>query len=121
MILTGNAPFSEIASLETKNVFYDAPLLDIPNNPLYNSSNVLFATAPFKNVVGNVKGDKVKDELREKIRKQIREAHDRGVKVRYWDTPSWPVGRRNAVWRCLVEEGVDLLGVDEVEEAAGLF
>jgi len=46
-------------------------------------------------------------------------AHERGVKVRYWDLPAWPIGTRNEVWRQLVSEGVDLINADDLEGVAG--
>ena len=46
------------------------------------------------------------------LRSQIKAAHALGLKVRYWDLPAWPVALRNAVWRALVHEGVDVLNVD---------
>jgi hypothetical protein len=48
------------------------------------------------------------------IRGQIRGAKRRGLKTRYWDLPSWPLGLRNHVWDVLVREGVDVLNVDDL-------
>ena len=39
------------------------------------------------------------------LRQQIAVAHQRGIKVRYWDLPGWS-------GRALVTEGLDLLNVD---------
>jgi len=55
---------------------------------------------------------------REVIRGQIRGAKRRGLKARYWDTPSWPIGLRNRVWQILIEEGADVLNVDDLRGAA---
>ena len=33
----------------------------------------------------------------EKLRDQVGVAHERGIKVRYWDQPGWPVSTRNAI------------------------
>ncbi|KAJ5151757.1 hypothetical protein N7492_010052 [Penicillium capsulatum] len=52
-----------------------------------------------------------------RVRDQIRAAHDRGLKVRYWGTPTWPVGLRDYVWRVLVREGADMLNVDDLAGA----
>jgi hypothetical protein len=48
------------------------------------------------------------------IRGQVRGAHRRGLKARYWNLPSWPLGLRNHVWDVLVREGVDVLNVDDL-------
>lgn len=59
-------------------------------------------------------------EQKAKVEGQVKEAHEKGIWVRYWDLPSWPVSVRNGVWRDLVDAGVDLLNVDDLEAAAGL-
>ncbi|KAJ5690552.1 RRNA biogenesis protein RRP5 [Penicillium macrosclerotiorum] len=53
----------------------------------------------------------------ELIRTQIRVAHRHGLKVRYWSVPSWPRSLRNHIWRILVQEGVDMLNVDDLVAA----
>ena len=57
---------------------------------------------------------------KDKLKSVVKAAHDRGIGVRLWDTPAWPVRWRNEVWRGLVECEVDLLNVDDVWGAAGL-
>ena len=53
----------------------------------------------------------------ELLRGQLRGAHKRELKARYWDLPFWPINLRNQVWKVLVEEGVDLLNVDDLKGA----
>lgn len=55
----------------------------------------------------------------EKLRGQVMVAHAKGIKVRYWDQPGWPISTRENLWKQLVEEGVDLINADDVEAAAG--
>lgn len=57
----------------------------------------------------------------DKLRAQIKTAHDRGIKVRYWNQPAYPIGTRNAVWRTLWNEGVDFLNADDLEAVAGFW
>jgi len=52
------------------------------------------------------------------IRGQIRGAHRRGLKVRYWDLPAWPLGLRNHIWDVLIREGVDILNVDDLRSVS---
>lgn len=58
------------------------------------------------------------DGQKKTVRMRIKTANDRGLEVRYWETPSWPMGRRNKVWKFLVDEGVGLLNVDDLHDAA---
>ena len=46
-------------------------------------------------------------------------AHSKGIKLRYWDQPAWPISTRNGIWRQLVSEGVDIINADDLEGAAG--
>ena len=48
-------------------------------------------------------------------------AHGKGIMARYWNQPAYPIGTRNAVWRILWDEGVDLLNVDDLAAAAAFW
>jgi len=52
---------------------------------------------------------------------QIAVAHSKGIAVRYWDQPGWPVNTRNEVWKTLWDAGADLLNVDDLEGAANYW
>jgi len=116
--LTGNAPFDLMLKQKYRDYFYDAPLKDLRSGK-YNTSNSLMATADFKKDVGRVfwgSGGMTK-EMKETVMVHVREAHERGIGVRYWGTPNWPISVRNDVWGQLVKLGVDLLGVDDLKGA----
>ena len=122
VIVTGNAPFNLIASSASslRYAFYDAPidkLLSSPNDTKYNRTNSLMSSGAFSELIGTVFAD-VTEVQRNKIRELAEAAHNRGIGIRFWDTPGWPVGRRNKVWRALVEEGVDLLNADDLSDAS---
>jgi hypothetical protein len=53
------------------------------------------------------------------LRAQVATAHAKGIKLRYWDQPGWPISTRNGIWRQLMTEGVYLINADEVGAAAG--
>ncbi|KAK8079381.1 altered inheritance of mitochondria protein 6 [Apiospora hydei] len=54
----------------------------------------------------------------EKLRDQIRSAKERGLVVRYWGVPGWPLNYRDYIWMTLRDEGVKVLNVDEVKEVS---
>jgi hypothetical protein len=56
--------------------------------------------------------------MKQTVMRHVKEAHARGIGVRYWDTPMWLISVRNAVWGELVGLGVDLLNVDDLKAAA---
>jgi len=117
--LTGDAPFdSIIANSSYRDYFYDAPLRDLSSGR-YAPGNTIIASGQFGRDVGSVIwGRGMTEEQRRIVRAQIEEAHKRGIMVRYWDTPGWPISVRNGVWGVLVQEGVDLLNADDLKVCA---
>ncbi|KAF2462770.1 uncharacterized protein BDR25DRAFT_308150 [Lindgomyces ingoldianus] len=119
IIGTGNTPLSAIQSAIPRSAFYDAPL------PLLSStfSNITafdspIASTDFAVQFGKVVNQEFNATQLDVLRSQVKTAHDKGIKVRYWDQPGWPVGTRNAVWRTLIDEGVDILNVDDLKGCA---
>ena len=84
----------------------------------YNESNSYYASASFSDTVGRMWRYSLSAHQKALLRGQIRGAHRRGLKVRYWDLPDWPIGLRNSVWKILMEEGVDVLSVDDLRAAS---
>lgn len=84
----------------------------------FNASTSYYASTSFFSSVGYVWRGHISPRQMDIIRGQIRGAKRRGLKVRYWDTPSWPISLRNHVWHVLVKEGVDVLNVDDLAGAA---
>jgi hypothetical protein len=140
IVATGSAPFHRIQSSSTyRDIFYDAPLDKITPIPselepqpefqsttnytfdtesLYTEYNSYYASVDFHASIGSLPLGRLSQDQLTKIRTQIAAAHARGLKVRYWGTPGWPVGLRNYVWRVLVREGVDMLNVDDLRAAS---
>lgn len=84
----------------------------------FNSTNSYYASVSFNKAVGRMWRGRLSPNQLKIIRGQIRGAHRRGLKARYWDLPSWPLGLRNHVWDVLVREGVDMLNVDDLRAAS---
>ncbi|KAJ5545574.1 hypothetical protein N7494_003159 [Penicillium frequentans] len=126
IVASGDAPFHHILDRNTsRDIFFDAPLgelshisPDLPTaEPPYNSNNSYYASVNFKEEIGSIRGNQFSQDQLAKIRHQVRVAHEHGLKVRYWGTPSWPRGLRNHVWHILVREGVDVINVDDLRDA----
>jgi hypothetical protein len=120
---TGNTPLDQIQGVSDRDYFYDAPL------PLLNStfSNITSSVSPiastnFGAVFGDVRNESFPSAQQESILKgQVSVAHSKGIMCRYWNQPGWPVGTRNAIWRSLWDEGVDLLNVDDLSGAEAFW
>ncbi|KAI8937128.1 hypothetical protein NX059_006342 [Plenodomus lindquistii] len=114
---TGNAPFDLIqAASNDRFIFYDAPLLSISDNK-YNTTNSFYASTNLKAAVGRVWGRGMSGGQLDNVKEQVQTAEAKGLKSRYWDTPAWPIGLRDGVWRSLMEAGVGMLNVDALVSA----
>jgi glycerophosphoryl diester phosphodiesterase len=51
----------------------------------------------------------------EKLRLIVARAHEHGYRVRFWATPDQPGPARTAVWRELLDAGVDHLNTDDLD------
>lgn len=126
VIGTGNTPLDKVASVANRDYFFDAPL-EALNNPEYQGVTAHIspiASVRFKKVVGSVNFDTdpiLSDEQIKTIRSQIATAKERGIGARYWDTPYFPIRARNLVWRTLLQEGVTLLNVDDLDSVTEYF
>lgn len=115
---TGNTPFDQIvANASYRDAFFDAPLDGLEDSS-FDATNSYYASTSFWRAIGPVwwKGKPSEEQL-VKIRKHIGEAHSRGLKARYWELPPWPIHVRNRIWKVLVDEGIDMLNVDDLEAA----
>ncbi|MCJ1313017.1 hypothetical protein MMC25_006693 [Agyrium rufum] len=119
---TGNTPLNQIQPISNRDYFFDAFL---PNLTLsdYNLTKLdsPIASVDFAVVFGKV--DSVdgtfNDTQLATLNKQVAAAHAKGIAVRYWDQPAWPITLRNGVWRTLWQGGADLINADDVTAAAG--
>ena len=90
---------------------------DVETVDEFNPETSYYASVSFQKSIGYVWRSRLTAQQLELIRKQIRGAHRRGLKVRYWGVPSWPIGVRNHIWHVLMREGVDILNVDDLNGA----
>lgn len=120
VIGTGNTPLNLVQPISSRDYFWDAPIPTL-NSTFSNITSLVspIASTDFAAVFGNVVGTGLNETQLALLRAQVKTAHDKGIMVRYWDQPGWPLSTRNGIWRQLRSEGVDLINVDDVEAAAG--
>ena len=121
VIGTGDSPLDIIKALEPRDYFFDAPLTqlnDVSLNTTWNATLSPIASAHYGATVGWNGLTTISDEQRNIITTLVNNAHTRGIEVRIWDMPRWPVIARNNIWRELLNDGVDWLNVDDVEDAS---
>ncbi|KAI9681054.1 MAG: Altered inheritance of mitochondria protein 6 [Bathelium mastoideum] len=87
------------------------------NSSTYGPANSFYASTSFTEDIGYPWwfGTLTNHQL-DLIRRQIRGAHEQGLQVRFWGTPSRPKSVRNYIWSVLLDEGVDILNADDLDE-----
>ncbi|KAM5342739.1 hypothetical protein ACJ41O_013705 [Fusarium nematophilum] len=104
----------------SRDIFFDAPLADLDGGA-YSALNSYYASVSFKKTIGKVGHGGLQPPQLAKLREHIAGAHSRGLKARYWGLPYWPTHVRNQLWDVLVDEGVDLLNVDDLVGARNVY
>lgn len=122
VIGTGNTPLDLVQRVARRDYFWDAPVAGL-NSTFSNVTKEVspVASGDFAAVIGEVRNRTLSDSQLAALKSQVAVAHAKGVQVRYWDLPGWPVGTRNAVWRTLWDAGVDLINVDDIDAAAAFW
>lgn len=119
---TGSTPLNQVQGVAPRDYFFDASLNELNGAQNNVTSDVApIASTAFPRSFGSVRGvgeDALNATQLETLREQVEVAHAKGMMVRYWAQPGFPIGTRNSVWQTLWEEGVDLLNVDDLEGAA---
>jgi hypothetical protein len=126
---TGNTPESYFipqdpaTSSTPRFTFYDAQLSTLNSSAGVNITSLItpIASTQFSGQFGQVITEGLNSTQLDLLRSQISYAKSKGIGSRYWDQPGWPLGTRNALWRTLLEEGVSLLNVDDLEGAADFW
>lgn len=122
VIGTGSTPLSQVQNLTERDYFWDAPVATLGTSFSNITSKVSpIASTNFAAQFGNINGTGFNETQLTKLRSQIAIANSKGIMVRYWNTPAWPISVRNTVWKTLVDEGIGLLNADDLGAAAGLY
>lgn len=120
IIISGNIPYELIKQQKYRFTFIDAPLDHDDFALKYDNTTSIYSSSSLKRLTGSNSAlgfNGLSDEQKSILSSKFKMAHDLGIKVRVWDTPKWPLTIRNAVWKDLLELGVDLLNVDDLQGA----
>lgn len=119
--ILSDAPLGDLKEVESTAVHENDSDSIVNDFQDYDTTNSLYASASLRKVLRHpfpflFPGGPTPWQ-REQIRSATQAAHARGLKVRWWDTPDWPRSRRARVWKILMEEGADVLNVDDLKAA----
>ncbi|KAH8102445.1 hypothetical protein BXZ70DRAFT_969881, partial [Cristinia sonorae] len=121
VIGTGNSPLEIVKQLSPRDYFFDAPLmqLDDPSlNTTWGPALSPIASTDYEVAVGWHGIGAISTAQLANLTKFVGEAHARGIKARFWDTPAWPIVARNNIWTMLMNHGADWLNADDLEAAS---
>jgi hypothetical protein len=123
VIGTGNTPRDRVQGVAPRDYFWDAPIAGLDTAELQNITSDVspIASGSFQSIFGDVRNTTLNATQRETLESQVRVARSRGIGVRYWETPGWPIGTRNSMWRTLWDNGVTLVNVDDLAAAANFW
>jgi hypothetical protein len=115
---TTSSPSSEPPLPRRSTPTNPTALAALPPASAYDPTNSYYASTSFSRTIGFIWRGRLTAAQLDLLRGQIRGARRRGLKARYWDTPSWPRGLRDHVWQVLLREGAEILNVDDLPGAA---
>lgn len=124
---TGATPIDQVAPKHKRDVFYDCELTKLHlGGPKihgvqyeWNSTLCPIASTDFTPAALNYTGIHAPSKkVNASISGLIKEAHKRGIKTRFWDTPAWPVYARDRVNKLLLELDSDWINADDLEAIA---
>jgi len=121
VIGTGNTPLNLVQDILPRDVFYDAPLPSLGTT----FSNITALVSPiastaFSPSFGAVPNGVFNQSQMATLNTQISIAQGKGIGIRYWDTPGFPISARNRVWSVLYNACASLINVDDLVAGAGM-
>jgi hypothetical protein len=118
---TGNSPLEQVKALSPRDYFFDAPLTQLTDpslNTTWDPTLSPIASTDYAAAVGWSGIGNISITQRNTIVTLVNEAHQRGIRARFWDTPGWPINARENIWRELLNDGADWLNADDLQAAS---
>ncbi|KAK5106086.1 hypothetical protein LTS08_000202 [Lithohypha guttulata] len=120
IIGTGNTPLNQVQGVNNRDYFFDANLALLSTTQANITREVSpIASTQFSRYIGAINGTAFNSTQLQTLQTQLQVARQKGIGGRYWDTPAFPISKRNAVWTELERAGAALLNADDLLAAAG--
>ena len=119
---SGNTPLDQVQAMSPRTVFFDAPLDSLTSSSTQYTSIVSpLASADFGSTIGWLGILPISSSQRSTIKEWFGDAHSRGIKARFWDTPDYLVPVMEQIWGELLNDGEDWLNVDHLTDAKNYY
>jgi hypothetical protein len=110
IILSGNKPYDMISDEVKRFAFIDENLMTMQTNNFSLNYSPL-ASTKYSNIITWKGKGKIPENEKHNLQILVEAAHSQGKKVRLWASPE-----NRAVWDELLDDGVDLIGTDQLKE-----
>ncbi len=107
LVLSGDRPHALVASQTERYVFIDGRLKELTEQS--DSRLVPLVSENWNSLFKWRGGEPMPADQRQKLRRIVQQMHQQNRRLRFWATPEKP-----EFWQVLTDEGVDLIGTDEL-------
>jgi hypothetical protein len=112
VIISGNRPYELMLEQPIRYATYDGRMSDLGTN-VSNTFMPVISDNWTKHFTWQGVGEMPASE-RDKLHSIVETAHNNGQMVRFWATPDAALPNREAVWKELMDAGVDLINSDDL-------
>lgn len=113
IIVSGNRPFEYMQNQEIRYAGYDGRISEL--NAGIQSSLMPLVSDNWRNHFKWYGDGEMPSEEKDKLKQIVKTARKNGYMLRFWSTMDRPGKYRDAVWNELKNEGVDLIGTDDLK------
>ena len=119
IVLSGDRPRDVMEGQDDRFAFYDGRINGADDLGIGADANLVpLVSQNWTNEFSWIGIGGMPDDQRAKLHKIVDDAHAAGQRVRFWATPDMPLPNREAVWRELVDAGVDHINTDDLDGLA---
>lgn len=113
VIVSGNRPIEYMLEQDKRYAFLDGRIKDLEKE--YSATLMPLISDRWTRLFSwKGKGEIPEKEL-SRLKHYVQQAHQNGQLIRFWATPDAPGSEREAIWKVLMEVGVDLINTDDLE------
>jgi len=112
VIVSGNRPIEYMMQQTERFAFVDGRMPDLTQ--AYAPHLMPLVSDRWTKYFSWMGKGEIPDKERSQLRTYVQDAHEKGQMIRFWATPDMPGKEREALWRELLEAGVDLINTDDL-------
>ncbi len=113
IIVSGNRPIEYMLEQEQRYAFVDGRIQNLEK--VYPATLMPLISDRWTRLFSWKGEGEMPEEERVRLKQYVQQAHQNGQLIRFWATPDTPGPEREAIWKELMEAGVDLINTDDLE------